>query len=61
LGEADIATITALISRYQGIEYTRQRAGELVERAKSYLTVFAPSPAKEALCELADFVVQRNR
>jgi len=50
-----------LISHYQGIEYTRQRANELVERAKSCLTVFAPSPAKEALNELADFVVQRNR
>jgi octaprenyl-diphosphate synthase len=61
LAEADIATITALISHYQGIEYTRQRASELVERAKSCLTVFAPSPAKEALNELADFVVQRNR
>lgn len=61
LEEADIATVSALIGRYQGIEYTRQRAGELVERAKSYLTVFASDPAKEALSELADFVVQRNR
>ena len=61
LPEVDIATIAELIARYQGIEYTRQRATELVERAKSFLTVFAPSPAKEALNELADFVVKRNR
>lgn len=60
LTEADIATISELISRYQTIGYTRQRATELVERAKSFLTVFIPSPAKEALHELADFVVQRN-
>jgi len=61
LPETDVATICALITRYQGIEYTRQRAAELVERAKSYLTVFTPGPAKEALSELADFVVQRTR
>ncbi|MDZ4184264.1 MAG: polyprenyl synthetase family protein [Desulfuromonadales bacterium] len=61
LEEADIATITALISHYQGIEYTRHRATELVERAKSCLTVFASCPAKDALYELADFVVQRSR
>jgi octaprenyl-diphosphate synthase len=61
LSETDVSTICALITRYQGIEYTRQRAAELVERAKSCLTVFAPGQAKEALNELADFVVQRNR
>lgn len=60
LAEGDIAIIAELISRYQTIEYTRLRATELVERAKAYLTVFAPSPAKDALHELADFVVQRD-
>jgi octaprenyl-diphosphate synthase len=61
LADADLATITELIVRYRTIEYTRQRATELVNHAKTYLTVFPPSPAKEALEELADFVVQRNR
>lgn len=61
LKDTDIAAVTALISRYQGIEYTRQRAAELVEQAKSRLAVFASTPAKEALQELADFVVQRTR
>lgn len=61
LADEDMTAIVELITRYQGIEYTRQRAAELVERAKAFLTVFASSPAKEALNELADFVVQRNR
>jgi octaprenyl-diphosphate synthase len=61
LTDADLAIIMELISRYRTIEYTRQRATELVNQAKTFLAVFPPSPAKEALQELADFVVQRNR
>lgn len=60
LTAVDRALVTGLISRYDGILYTRARASRMVESAKSTLAVFPESPAKEALCELADFVVQRG-
>jgi octaprenyl-diphosphate synthase len=61
LPEADLAEVIALIDAFDGIGYTRQRARELVERAKASLAVFAPGTARDALCELADYVVQRSK
>ncbi|MBE0598040.1 MAG: polyprenyl synthetase family protein [Desulfuromonadales bacterium] len=61
LEEADLALVTALIHRYDGIAYTRQRARQLVETAKARLALFADSPAKSALMELADYVVDRRK
>ena len=60
LSEADLAFVVELIDRKEGIAYTVRRASELVARAKSHLAVFPPSPAREALYELADFVVVRR-
>jgi octaprenyl-diphosphate synthase len=61
LSEAEIDEVVALIDRYQGIDYTRARAVELVEKAKSRLTVFPANQASLALMELADYVVGRTR
>ncbi len=61
LSSDDLALVTALIHRYDGIGYTRRRAQELVERAKSHLAVFSASDAKDALEILADYVVTRNK
>lgn len=60
LSDKDRADVTALIARYDGIGYTRQRAAELVGHAKAFLDSFPQSPAKEALLELADFVILRK-
>ncbi|WP_298035911.1 polyprenyl synthetase family protein [uncultured Desulfuromonas sp.] len=56
----DLEFVLSLIGRHDGIGHTRARAGALVERAKARLEAFPPSPAREALCEVADFVVSRR-
>ncbi len=61
LAPADLDGVCELIARYGGIEHTRQRARELVEQAKGHLSCFAPSPAREALFGLADYVVTRRK
>ena len=61
LGDADLVFVVELIERCGGIDYTMQRAGELVEQAKAKLALFPDTPAKEALCDLADYVVSRRK
>jgi len=58
--DEDLAYVVDLIDRHDGIGYTRGRAAELVESAKARLGVFAETPARDALCRLADYVVGRN-
>jgi octaprenyl-diphosphate synthase len=61
LPQSDLDTVIGLIERYEGIGYTRQRACELIVRAKANLSVFPPDPIRDALCELADYVAQRSK
>ena len=61
LPQSDLDLVIGLIETCQGIAYTRQRACELVERAKAHLQVFPPGPVRAALFELADYVVSRTR
>ena len=61
LSDEDLAAVTALIHQYDGIDYTRRRAQELVDRAKSYLNVFADSEARRSMEILADYVVSRSK
>lgn len=61
LGDAEIAFVVNLIERCDGIDYTRRRAQELVEKAKLCLAVFPDSVEKTALFELADYVVSRRK
>jgi octaprenyl-diphosphate synthase len=61
LAETDLDYVLSLIERCDGIEYTRRRAKELVERAKGYLVLFPDCPEKRALFDLADYVVSRRK
>ncbi len=61
LSDADLDYVIALIDRYEGIDYTRNRAQELVDRAKGHLAHFPDSPEKQALFELADYVISRRK
>lgn len=61
LPQADLDAVIGLIETYDGIAFTRRRAGELVERAKGHLSVFPPGQVHDALCTLADYVVQRSK
>ena len=61
LSDADLSFVTELIGKCDGISYTMDRARELVGQAKAKLELFPDSQAKEALCELADYVVSRRK
>ncbi len=56
----DLAYAVALIRRSGGIAYSRRRADELVLGAKNRLAVFEEGPEKDALLELADYIVTRR-
>ena len=49
-----------LIERYEGIQYTRKRAKEYVERAKRHLDLFPDSKDRQALFAMADYILERK-
>jgi octaprenyl-diphosphate synthase len=55
-----LTSILKLIKRYQGFEYTAQRARQYAVNAKKQLKCFLPSPENEALMAIADYVVDRR-
>lgn len=57
----DFEQIFSLVNKYAGIEYTVDSARHYVSQCKSCLNGFNPSPARDALFELADYVVTRTR
>ncbi len=50
----------ALLFRYKGIEYTRNRAQEHVDQAKSCLDTFKASSSKQLLSLIADYSIERK-
>jgi len=52
--------ILDLMKKTRSIEYATDRALSCVERAKGRLAVFPPSIHKDALCAVADYVVERE-
>lgn len=53
--------VIGLIEKYDGIGYTRRKAQEFVGQAKERLAVFPDVEEKEALFELADYIVSRRK
>jgi octaprenyl-diphosphate synthase len=60
LPEADLSDVLQIIEQTGGIAYCWQQAEELCRRAKDRLKVFVDGPEKDALLELADYVVARR-
>ena len=58
--KAEVERAIEVMRRAGAVEYAREKARELVERAKSELTALADSGAKRFLLELADFVIERE-
>jgi octaprenyl-diphosphate synthase len=52
--------VVEIIEKYRGVDYTLKKAKKYVERAKDHLQVFRNSKEKEALCSLADYVLERR-
>ena len=58
--KADFDLALKLINKYAGIEYTVSKAKAYVSRAKNNLDLFADSAIKDALLEMADYVIERE-
>jgi len=56
----DAITIKQIIDKYDGLEYTDQLASRYISEAKSALEVFPPSPTRESLLEISDYVITRR-
>ena len=52
--------VVEIIEKYRGVDYTWRKAKKYVARAKDHLQVFRNSKEKEALCSLADYVLERR-
>ncbi len=61
LSDEDLDYVCALIDRHGGIDYTRQKAAQRIELAKQQLKIFPDCAALQALFDLADYVVARNK
>jgi octaprenyl-diphosphate synthase len=58
--EADFKTLTDLLEKYGGLTYTRNTAASYINNAKKALTVFDPSPTKNTMLDIADYVLNRS-
>jgi octaprenyl-diphosphate synthase len=55
------ARLRAWLAEHRSIEYAYARAVEFGESAKRHLRIFSPSPERDALMGLADYVLSRDR
>ncbi|MDH3972636.1 MAG: polyprenyl synthetase family protein [Deltaproteobacteria bacterium] len=60
INEDDLSLALDLINKYGGIDYTVQKARDYIARAKENIAVFEDSEMKEALLEMANYVVERE-
>jgi len=56
----DFERVRRLITKYNGIEYTARIARDYIDDAKQTLSIFPPSIFKDALTNLADYIVKRE-
>jgi octaprenyl-diphosphate synthase len=59
-GKKDFQKVKGIIERYGGLEYTSDVSKEHINKAKGFLALFPPSPYKDALLELATYIITRE-
>ena len=59
-GDENVSEAVEIMEKYGSINYTWKLAQEDVKQAKQLLDILEDSPAKDALLQIADFVVERN-
>lgn len=59
--DEDLQMLTSFAIEHGGIAYAEKKMAEFVEEVKSELSVFPDSVAKQALIDLADFIVNRKK
>ncbi len=57
----DFRAVSGLVKEYGGIAYTVEAARLYINRCKSHLDLFAPSPVRDALLSLSEYVVTRSK
>jgi octaprenyl-diphosphate synthase len=55
----EFENLVALMARYGGVDYTRCRAADHVQRAKAALQLFGAGPVVETLSDVADYAWSR--
>ncbi|WP_435333164.1 geranylfarnesyl diphosphate synthase [Haloarchaeobius sp. TZWWS8] len=58
--EAEIDTAVAQLEESGSIEYANEKAIELVERGKERLSVLPDNEARDLLCDIADYLIERE-
>jgi octaprenyl-diphosphate synthase len=59
--QKDFARLMTLLEQQNALAEAREEACRRVGLAKRSLAAFPPVPARQALCDLAEFVVERTR
>jgi len=57
----DFRAVSGFVKKHGGIAYTIDAARFYIKRCKSHLEQFAPSPVREALLSLSEYVVTRSK
>ncbi len=60
LPDSKLKEIVGIINKYDGIEYTMNRARAYVEESKKNLEIFEPDIERAALMAVGDFVIDRT-
>jgi len=60
LSPEEFSRVVALVQRYGGIDYTVEKARSCVAACRRHLAGFPDSECKQALLNLAEYVVTRN-
>ncbi len=56
----EISYLSKMVTRNGGLEYTKRRARSFVDRGKRFLSSLPPSPARDGLRSLSDYIVSRT-
>jgi octaprenyl-diphosphate synthase len=56
----DFQKVKGIIEKYGGLEYTSRVSQEHIDKAREYLAQFPASPYKDALLELAAYIITRE-
>ncbi|MBN2538722.1 MAG: polyprenyl synthetase family protein [Deltaproteobacteria bacterium] len=55
-----IEEVTFLVNKYDGIQYSLDKADSLIEEGKAFLKIFGDSTPRGALLAISDYVVERR-
>ena len=57
----DFRDVSGLVKRYGGIDYTVDLARNYIAGCTAHLAAFGQSQVKDALLELSDYIITRNK